>query len=173
MSPTVIGAMSPSAIGLIGILIGGSIAIVGWFVVHWLTLRRTKQGQDAAREEAASDLIVDVLSACSTRAIYTRMDYEINQGAMNTSLANSRVKLQELSARIREPNQKGIVVSIIRELDAIERNANKFRKVDAAKKRIIKKLIKLSGLAHVPYELPNMLRGGYFHTIEEAELPPA
>jgi len=101
------------------------------------------------------------------------MDYEINLGAMNASLAKSRGKLQELSVRIRKSDQQRIIVRIIRELDAIERNANNFRKVDAAKIRVIKNLIKLSGLAHVPYELPNTLRGGYFHIIEEADSPPA
>lgn len=123
-------------------------------------------------KEAIQDLIGEVLSTCSRRAVYTRTHAQLDHDAMFHSLTDCRSKLQSIVARIKPKNLQQMVADIIGELDFIERHKENLEKIDQAKLRIIASLEKLSNAAGVSYTLPRSMTEEVFWSIEEANQPP-
>jgi hypothetical protein len=123
-------------------------------------------------KDTTQNLIVEVLSACSRRAVYTRMHAQLDHDAMFRSLADCRSKLQSIVARIEPKNLQQMVADIIGELDFIERHKENFEKINEAKLRIIASLEKLSNAAGVSYTLPRSMTEEVFWSIEEANQLP-
>lgn len=159
-------------IAIITALITAATAIIGWFVTAYLSRRKEDRAREIEKKGASKDLIREVLSACYTRAVYTRTHAQLDHNAMFRSLASCRSHLQKVVTRIEPKDNQQLVADIISQLDFIERNKEDFNKINQAKLRIIGSLAKLSDEVGVSYVLPHSTTEDVFFSIEEANMPP-
>jgi len=140
-----------------------------------------------------------VMAACNRRAVFTLMPGQMNLKAMFASLADCRVKLQQLAAYIEPAMLQKLVMQIIAELDTIERcGMEAFRRlrpdrssadpdpgemdfdawdltraeriqIDDAKLCIIQNLRALAAAASLSYSLPTEPEVERYFTREEAD----
>ena len=153
-------------------LIGAAVTILGWFMISYLSRSKEDRTRKIDKNKANKDLIINVLSACNTRAVYTRTHAQLDHKAMFQSLTKSRLTLQDAASRIESKNDQQLVVNIVGQIDFIERNKKDFDKIDQAKLKIIALLKKLSDSAGVPYVLPQSITEELFFSLEEADQPP-
>jgi hypothetical protein len=125
------------------------------------------------------DQVRAVLAACSRRAIFARMQAQLNWDAMFESLRACRIQLQQIAAFVEPAEWQRLVAQIIGELDRIERFEQEYRRggeikdlVDAAKLRIIHLLGELADAAHISFVLPMSLTEDFFWSRQEADMPP-
>ncbi len=153
-------------------LIGPAVTIIGWFMISYLSRRKDDRTRKIDKNETDKDLIREVLSACNTRAIFTRTHAQLNHKAMFESLSTSRTALQIKQSKIESKKDQQLVANIIVQLDFIERNKKDFDKINQAKLSIILSLQNLSVSAGVPFVLPRSPTEEIFFSLEEANQPP-
>jgi hypothetical protein len=71
--------------------------------------------------ESDRSLAADIIHACYRRAIFTRMDSEINLQAMYDSIGQALGRVQYLQPRIRDQRLQFVGTKILEALDNIER----------------------------------------------------
>jgi hypothetical protein len=175
-------------------------AIVGAAVAAYFNRRQANLRWNREQEEAARDVIRQVLSTCYRRALFTPTIGHQDFNAMFASLAECRSELQSMYGKIRSSEHQRLVEEIISLLDFIEkrdftkiptedlpptyagmpihaRREQVAHGIDIAKTRIIELLKRLRSEADVPFELRNsILDGGplywAYRGLEEANEPP-
>ncbi len=153
-------------------LIAAGVVITGWFVNYYLTRHKDDRVRKIEKNKADKVLIREVLSACNTRAIFTRTHAQLNHKAMFESLSASRTILQIKQSQIESKKDQQFVANIIGQFDFIERNKKDFDKINQAKLSIILSLQNLSVSAGVPFVLPKSPTEEIFFSLEEANQPP-
>ena len=128
-------------------------------------------------------LAKDVIAACFRRAIYSRMDSEINLSAMYESIGMAIGKLLRIVPRIDDQALQFVCGEIINALDSIDRVQNMSRagvsnhldlhlrqEIDQNKMRIVRLLLEIRRAAQIPMQLPFSLRTDHFFS--GADEPP-
>jgi hypothetical protein len=163
--PTIVGYLSLHQVGLDG--------------VYGLLLRKLGLPN---HENQLSHLNADdtnsarrVLEACFRRAIYTRMDSEIQLSAMYDSVGNALGKVQAIAPVVQDQALQFACVEIIRALDAIERvrllsdekvsnhlPVDLRNGIDLDKQKIVRLLLEIRRAANIPMQLPFALQTDHF-----------
>lgn len=126
-----------------------------------------------------------ILEACYRRAIFTRMDSEIDMQAMNNSLGAAMSAVQQIVPRIEDQSLQRAALQIVAALDRIERvcvrsgaNASYHLHpeqrafIDAQKREIVRLLLEIRRAAMIPMQMPSSLRTDHFFRQEDADAPP-
>jgi TIR domain len=129
--------------------------------------------------------VQEILEACFRRAIYTRMDSEINLGAMYESIGRALGIVQRVTPRIGNQALQFACGEIIRALDEIERSqvgasetfsvhlSQKLRtEIDNNKQKVVRLLLELRRAADIPMQLPFALTTEHFFRPEDGDRPP-
>jgi hypothetical protein len=126
-----------------------------------------------------------VIAACFRRAIYTRMDSEIDLRAMYDSIGKAIGEVQNITPRIQDHALQYSCLEIIRALDEIERVRTRSDAwvsnslsptlrtyIDQQKLVIVKLLLEIRRAADIPIQLPFALRTDHFFRLEQADEQP-
>jgi hypothetical protein len=130
--------------------------------------------------------VQNILQACYRRALYTRMDSEINLEAMYRSLRTVMGVVQAQVAIIDNPALQQLGLHIIQGLDSLERYQGRYRNasisyhipdvdrriMDNIKIDIIKNLLELRRRTGIIMQLPINLGNYHFFSPEDADSPP-
>jgi hypothetical protein len=127
----------------------------------------------------------EVIEACFRRAIYTRMDSEIDLHAMYDSVGKALGMLQRVTPRIHDQALQFACGEIIQALDDIDRvqtrsNAgvsnhltpNLRERIDQSKQKVVRLLLEIRRAAKIPMQLPFALRTDHFWGNDQADEPP-
>jgi hypothetical protein len=136
--------------------------------------RLNQTDQNSARE---------IIEACFRRAIYTRMDSEIDLCAMYDSIGMAIGRVQQLIPRIMDQALQFTCNQILVELDNVERtrrsgyagvsNVHPLKtRIDRHKLRVVKLLLEIRRMAGIPMQLPTVLGNDHFYGLDEANGPP-
>lgn len=130
--------------------------------------------------ESDRDLAGQLIRACYRRAVFTRMDSEIDVPAMYDSINEAIGSVQQIISLIRDPNLQFVASKILRALDAIERlrpKARRFleprvrREIDDEKQNVIRHLLEIRRAAALSIQMPLALRTDHFFGPEAREPP--
>lgn len=129
--------------------------------------------------------VQEILEACFRRAIYTRMDSEINMRAMYDSIGTALGIVQRVTPRLHDQALQFACGEIIRALDEIERvqmrsdevvsnhlDPELRRTIDQNKQKVVRLLLELRRAASIPMQLPFALQTDHFWGTEQADEPP-
>jgi hypothetical protein len=167
-----------------------SLHQVGLEDVYRLTLQKLGSPN---HENQISHLCADdttrarsVLEACFRRAIYTRMDSEINLDAMYDSIGNALGAVQAIAPLIQDQPLQFACVEIIQALDSIQRvrlhsdvkvsnhlPVELRTAIDLNKQKIVRLLLEIRRAACVPMQLPFSLQTDHFWGGDQANEPPS
>ncbi len=127
-----------------------------------------------------------VIQACFRRAVYTRMDSEINLRAMYDSIGKALGAVQALTLQISDQALQLACVEIIRALDDIERAQNGSdasvsnhlsrsvrQKIDFSKQKIVRLLLEIRRAAKIPMQLPFAIQTDHFWGEDQANETPS
>ena len=125
-----------------------------------------------------------IVAACYRRAIYTRMDSEIDLDTMYVSIGDAIGALQQLAPQIRDHALQFACNQLIAELDAIERTRREARsrisnfhpqkrQIDKHKLNVAQLLLEVRRTAKISMQLPSTLKNEHFFGLDEANGPPA
>jgi hypothetical protein len=127
----------------------------------------------------------EVIRACYRRAIFTRMDSEIDLRAMYDSIREAIGRIQRLIPQIFDQSLQYTCLQIVSELDRIERVqvrsdawvSNHLPKelrqeIDSAKLSVIRLLLEIRRATSIPIQLPLSLSVDHFFRKEEADEQP-
>lgn len=129
------------------------------------------------------DLGRQVISACFRRAIFSRMDSEINLKAMYDSINNSIGIVNSLIPNIHNQELQFICGQIVSALDRIERTqtssvswshnlpVNIREKIDTYKLDVVRLLLEIRRAAKIPMQLPFSLKLDHFYPDTANEQP--
>jgi hypothetical protein len=157
--------------------------------VYGLLLERLGQPahDDFVSTVSGSDreLASHIIQACYRRAVFTRMDSEIDMHAMYDSVGEAIGEVQAAIPRIRDTKLQFVASKILRALDAIERvrtqsheRISNFverrlaREIDDQKRQVIRLLLEVRRAAALPIQMPMALRTDHFFGPEAAREPP-
>jgi len=132
-----------------------------------------------------STIAQSVIEACFRRAIYTRMDSEIDMQSMYNSIGKALGTIQQLTPRIHDQALQFVCGEIINALDHIERvqtlsdagvsnhlpNVLK-KQIDENKQKIIRLLLEIRRAAKIAIQLPFVIKTDHFWGAEQANEPP-
>lgn len=127
----------------------------------------------------------EIIEACFRRAIFTRMQSEIQMDAMNRSLADALGRVQRLASTISDPSLGHAANKIVAALDHIERISSSHHEqysysfppdaiseIDDLKVQIIRLLLEIRRAAKIPIQLPHNLRIDHFFDQAAADTSP-
>ena len=128
-------------------------------------------------------LAQQIIETCYRRAIYTRMDSEIDLETMYASIGEAIGNLQKIAPRIIDHALQYSCNQIIAELDRIERTKLKAdsrisnfhpqkKLIDTHKLNVINFLLEIRRKASIPMQLPHTLNNEHFYGLEEANSAP-
>jgi TIR domain len=126
-----------------------------------------------------------IIEACFRRAIYTRMDSEINLSAMYSSIGKALGVLQQLTIQIHDQALQVACGEIIRALDDIDRAQTRSsagvsnhlpqsirEKIDLSKQKVVRLLLEIRRAAKIPMQLPFAIQTDHFWGAEQADEKP-
>jgi hypothetical protein len=127
----------------------------------------------------------EVLQACNRRAIFTRMDSEINLKPMFDSIENCAGLLEQLGPRFRSSELQNLTLELVKELDTLERfrlitgpereslnlSDSLRANIDFQKERVIRSIHRIRRSSGVAIQLPTELDHYHFYHIQDAEAP--
>lgn len=126
-----------------------------------------------------------LIKACFRRAVFTRMDSEINMDAMRASIGDAISMVQPKIPDISEPSLQRAALEILASLDSIERLSTRFTQhisnllptrarteIDGHKRDIIRLLLEVRRAAKLQMQLPFDLEYHHFFSVEQANEPP-
>jgi hypothetical protein len=126
-----------------------------------------------------------ILQACYRRAIFTKMESEINMDAMFSSLGQSLGEVQQIIPKLKAPDLQYSGLTILRALDQLERYISRNRvdysnsyptevkhEMDELKLQIVQSLLQLRRRARIQFQLPTALKIDHFYSIEQANEQP-
>lgn len=137
-------------------------------------LGRPDHDQEASRLNAADRSIAHhIIAACYRRAIYTRMDSEIDLDTMYDSIGIAIGALQRLAPEISDHSLQFACNEIIAALDAIERTRIQARsgisnfhpqkrQIDEQKLKVAQLLLEVRRTANISMQLPSTLKTEHF-----------
>jgi hypothetical protein len=147
--------------------------------------RPDHEGQLSALKPEDVAFAQKIIEACFRRAIYTRMDSEINLPAMYASIGKAIAELQRISPRVHDQRLQFVCLQIISALDEVERFARtsgahisnslspeERRVIDSHKLQVVRALLEIRRAACIPMQLPFSLRVDHFFRHEDAEAKP-
>jgi hypothetical protein len=127
-----------------------------------------------------------VIRACYRRAIFTRMDSEIDLAAMYDSIGEAIGRIQSAIPRMRDQVLQFVTLQIMRALDEIERVRTKSdakvsnhlepelrQIIDNRKQQVVRLLLEIRRAAALPIQLPLALRTDHFFGADAAKAPPS
>ena len=127
----------------------------------------------------------EIIEACFRRAIYTRMDSEINLSSMYASIGNALGQLQRITPGIHDQSLQFACGEIIRALDEIDRAQLKSdagvsnhlptdlrKNIDQNKQKVVRLLLEIRRAAKIPMQLPFALQTDHFWGDDQANQPP-
>lgn len=126
-----------------------------------------------------------LVEACYRRAIFTRMDSEIDMRSMYGSISAAIGRVQSLIPQMEDQSLQFVALQIVRALDDIERVrvasnvgvSNHLptplrKRIDAQKRRVVRLLLEIRRAAALPIQLPMSLQVDHFFGREAADQPP-
>lgn len=126
--------------------------------------------------EPDRQLAKEVLQACYTRAVFTRMYAEITVAAMIESIERTIDRLQELIPRILDQHLQYTTLQILEALDAVERTrgslsadfgahlkADERQYIDTHKREVLRLLLEVRRAGMIPMQLPFSLGNERFY----------
>lgn len=132
------------------------------------------------------DLASQIVQACYRRAIFTRMDSEIDMNSMYQSIGEAIGRVQSILPRIRDQRLQFVALRILRALDDVERVRTRSdagvsnhleprlrEQIDDSKRQVVRLLLEIRRAAALPIQLPMSLRTDHFWGKEAANEPPA
>jgi hypothetical protein len=133
--------------------------------------------------ERDRSLAQQIIAACYRRAIYTRMDSEIDVFSMYDSIGRAIGKLQDIVPQIVDHALQFTCNEIIVELDSIERTKQhapsrisnfhpQKNRIDAHKFKVVKLLLEIRRKASIPMQLLNALSKEHYFD-DQADKPPS
>ena len=132
------------------------------------------------------ELAADIIHACYRRAIFTRMDSEIDLHAMYSSVGEAIGLVQTVIPRVADQRLQFVSLQIVRALDNIQRVRNQSEArvsnhleprlrghIDDQKRQVIRLLLEIRRAAALPIQLPMALHTDHFFGVEAARMPPS
>lgn len=126
-----------------------------------------------------------IIEGCFRRAIYTRMDSEINLSAMYSSIGKALGILQQLTLQIHDQALQVACGEIICALDDIERAQTRSdagvsnhlpqairESIDLSKQKVVRLLLEIRRAAKIPMQLPFAIQTDHFWGAEQADEKP-
>lgn len=136
-------------------------------------------------DDSDKALAHSILLACYRRAVYTRMDSEINLAAMFASIREATGLVQKLLPQIRNQRLQFAALQIYGALDEIERFGSQAdchlsnhldrtlgRLIETRKLQIVRLLLEIRRSAAISMQLPLTLATDHFYRLEAASEPP-
>ena len=132
------------------------------------------------------EYVRQIIAACFRRALFTKMDSEIQLDAMFQSIAKSLGSIQPIIPKIRDLSIQHICLKIVSGMDEIERfqliyqgleYSNHIKKedkkiMDDIKIYILNSLLELRRKAQISIHLPTELSFDHFYTLDQANQEP-
>jgi hypothetical protein len=145
----------------------------------------SQAGQASKLDSSDCGLARRVIQACYRRAIFTRMQGEIDLDAMHTSIGHALGEIQRLIPSIQDQTLQNLCLEIVGALDAVERfrvgngilvsrnfPPHHLGMIDEQKLKVVRALLEIRRLAQIPMQLPFSLQYGHFFSLAEANSPP-
>jgi len=131
------------------------------------------------------DLALQVVKACFRRAVYTRMDSEIDTRTMYDSIGAAIGLLQMIIPQIQDQALQYDCNEILVHLDQVDRtrllaperiadfvSAPIKLKINHSKQQVVQLLLNIRRTAGIPMQLPTALRSEHYFGIDQANGPP-
>ncbi|HLK60268.1 MAG TPA: TIR domain-containing protein [Chthonomonadaceae bacterium] len=127
------------------------------------------------------ELVRELIGICNRRALFTKMDSEINMEAMFDSLGECLAGVQRISSKLHQPDLQYTSLLIVRDLDEIERlRMRDFGAISnfwPQRAREDMERLKISIIGHlhqirrrsgIQFQMPTSLRFDHFYSVEQA-----
>lgn len=147
--------------------------------------RPNHENQISRLNAADVNLAKQIIEACFRRAIYTRMNSEIDLSAMYGSVGSALRQLQTISPRIRDQVLQYACNEIIQALDDVERvktlsservsnhlTPQLRSRIDQNKQKVVRLLLEIRRASNIPMQLPFALQTDHFWGAQAADEPP-
>ena len=147
--------------------------------------RPDHENQVSHLDPADRVLAQKIIEACFRRAVYTRMDSEIDLRSMHDSIGKSLGSIQQLIPQIQDQVLQLACAEILSALDDVERALSRSdagvsnhlpqpvrQQIDLSKQKIVRLLLEIRRAAKIPMQLPFATQTDHFWGPEQADEQP-
>lgn len=143
------------------------------------------QTDDTALSNQDRDLARELIATCFRRAVFTRMDSEVDMNAMRRSILDGLGQVQWIAPRLATPSLQRAASELVTFLDSIDRLSASAKNsisctlpgplkasIDDNKREVIRVLLDVRRAAMLPVQLPFDLAYDHFFSAQDADQAP-